>query len=444
MNIFQSLCKHATVAMMIAATGLPVSVASAQFQVEHSVKSERASSAKAPEKTKEKKTETKSQTVMVFKSDEGGQAFELKFVDGQVVFAELNGKELPPKQIKVKGKTAYFTSEDGSVVFEVAMPSAPSAPHAPHAPTATWTSGGNTFDIQVTQDGTHPTNKQQVRVMEQPKVMLGINLSEPSQALRKHLKLSADAKVILVENVIEGLPAAKAGLEDFDVIVSLDGSDSADSETLSKVLRNKNAGDQLKVIVLRAGDKVKLDVKLAAYDSDALSGGSVSFSSDFEFDDDDQNNFRFFTSDDMPDFEGMDDETRERFERNFVQGRDQVAALRLKSAEHAELAEAMRAKARDAMRDVERQIIEFKDGKLVVRTSEDIEKKLQSLTGRIQDRFPDVNSENLDAHMQELDARLSELESRLDEQMNRMSANMDRLSLMFERMMDRLESKLKD
>lgn len=426
MNTLHTLSKHATIAMMIAATGLPASLASAQFKVEHSAKAE-----KAPEAAQ------KNQTVSIITShdDKSGHKYEIKIVNGVVEIAKIDDKKVDAKQIKVTGDLVLFLDESGKTLHEFKLPSPPSAPNAPKA---LWESKGNTFDFEIASASGQPAALPQIRIAQEPKVMLGINLSEPSKALRKHLKLADNAKVILVEKVIKGLPAASAGLEDFDVIVSIDGSDSADSEMLSKVLGEKNAGDQLKVVVLRAGDKVKLTVKLAAYDSEALSSGSNIFTTDFEFNEDGTNNFQFLTTDDM------DNATKERLERNLVISSEHAEAAQLDAMKHREIAEVMRAKAKDAMRDVERQIIEFKDGKLVVRSSEDIEKTLQSLTGKLHENFPGMDADRLHTHMQEMDARLSELESRLDEQMDRMSSHMDRLSSMFERMMDRLESKLKD
>jgi len=256
--------------------------------------------------------------------------------------------------------------------------------------------------------------------------MLGINLSEPSPALRKHLKLKDGQDAILVEHAIEGLPAAEAGVQDFDVIVSIDGSDGANGEILGKAMSEKEAGDMLNLVVLRSGDTLKLNVKLAAYDAEAL-GTKVLFPGE----NGDENIQEFFLNKD-----GDAPNDRQRVILNLKEKLEQQFG---NSQEHREMAEEMQQKAMEAMEDAQRQVMEFRDGKLIVRSAKELEGRFNKLHGQVIDRLGDINPEELHTHLEEMDHRLGMLEERLDRQMDQMSRHMDRLSAMFERMMDRMD-----
>src|SRR5690606_39678496 len=55
-------------------------------------------------------------------------------------------------------------------------------------------------------------------LQSQPKVMLGVVMGEPEATTVEHLGLDSK-KVVLLERVVDGLPAAKAGLTDQDIVV---------------------------------------------------------------------------------------------------------------------------------------------------------------------------------------------------------------------------------
>jgi PDZ domain len=439
MHTFTSLNKKTLALLLIAATGLPASMAMAQFKVDYAAKAESASS------------ESKDHSVMIFKEHEGDHVYEIKLENGDVVFATVDGDELDLDRVKVKAKFILLIDDDGEVLHKIEMP------ETPHT-TKSWKSkdgdeeivlnnqkykvlhenqffdnGNGEIRIQsafAPEDGTVTLDLTQIQ--SPPKVMLGINLSEPSPALRKHLRLKDGMHAILVENVIDGLPAAKAGLEDFDVIVSLDGSDQADGKILGKILAEKEPGDTLKILVLRGGDKIKLKVKLASYDGEALGMKSIvidSFPAPHA-DDRDGTNLEFFIDEDG-------DKSGELIELRNLKGK-----LRKQfgnSQEQRVMAEEMHKKALEAMRDAERQMLEFRDGKLIVRSAEQGEDRWNVLRGRVQNHLNQIAPDGLAPHMEGMEKRLAELESRLDRQIDEMSVQMDRLTSMFERLMNALE-----
>lgn len=70
-----------------------------------------------------------------------------------------------------------------------------------------------------------------------------------------------------VESVVEGSPAAEAGIQPDDIITRIDGTrlDGSDDESLAKIILNKKIGDTVQVEVWRDGDTETVEMKLEAY-----------------------------------------------------------------------------------------------------------------------------------------------------------------------------------
>jgi len=66
------------------------------------------------------------------------------------------------------------------------------------------------------------------------------------------------------DSVVEGSAAAKAGLRKGDVLVRFDGQVVGDLKGYSDLLKTKNPGDAIKVVVARDGAEVSVDVVLGA------------------------------------------------------------------------------------------------------------------------------------------------------------------------------------
>ncbi|NUQ44938.1 MAG: PDZ domain-containing protein, partial [Phycisphaerae bacterium] len=65
-----------------------------------------------------------------------------------------------------------------------------------------------------------------------------------------------------IEYVIEDGPAAKAGMKDSDVIVSIGGKPIKDIYSYMEAMTTFKPGQEVEVVVLRGGEKVKLKVTL--------------------------------------------------------------------------------------------------------------------------------------------------------------------------------------
>tara|TARA_R110002073_G_scaffold118918_1_gene258435 strand:- start:306920 stop:308146 length:1227 start_codon:yes stop_codon:yes gene_type:complete len=404
MNLLNIINKKAAIALIIAATGIPASLANAQFKVEYSSKAEAAPTVKDTKKNN---------SVTVVESHDDSHVYKVKIVNGEIEIAELDGEALDEDRVKVKNQIALFFDDNGEVIHEIKMPAV------------------------------HTTGKAgMVVVGEQtkPKVMLGINLGEPSKILRKHLKLDDNMKVILVEKVIDNLPAKMSGMQDYDVIVSIDGSDQATDEILRKVLSEKDAGDTMKVVVLRGGEKMTLKVKLAAYNAKDLGVEDVEISEDFEFPE---------VQELTKEFEILSQLENGEFgqikELELGRLKEHLQKQLTDSSNHQRFIIDMQSKATDAMKKAERQMVELRNGKLFVQSVDELNGHMDHLQHNMDefhsrlnnspDRFPEVIHE----HMNGMNSRLEALESRLDRQLDAMTQQIDRLAEMFGRLMESLE-----
>ncbi len=89
---------------------------------------------------------------------------------------------------------------------------------------------------------------------------LGVRIQDVSQDVADAMGL-ADAKGALVTDVPDG-PGKDAGILSGDVIVTFNGKDVADSKALVRAVADAPIGEMVKVVVLRQGKSVDLDVKL--------------------------------------------------------------------------------------------------------------------------------------------------------------------------------------
>ncbi len=103
---------------------------------------------------------------------------------------------------------------------------------------------------------------------------------------------------VRVESVEQDSPAARAGVEDGDVIVMFDGQRVVGMRQLTRLVRETPVGRTVDVTVLRNGQEQTLSVTTAAQ----TEGG----------------NFRFVIPDDLPDLSDLGDRIRDAIPRIYV------------------------------------------------------------------------------------------------------------------------------
>ncbi|MBO6512344.1 MAG: PDZ domain-containing protein [Phycisphaerales bacterium] len=421
-----------------------------------------------PDHDHDEHVSTSSNSTSTYLVTDNDHSYELKIKNGEYA-VKVDGKKIPEDQIKKKGDSVVVYDKDGDVIYKFAIgqyasfaATSPAIPRAPRPIQAIVTDqpggvGQLTFDVNVSQP---------------PKVMLGIYSDEVGDSLREHLGIKGDA--IIVESVIKGLSADKAGIKDNDIIISIDGSDGMSSSGLTKTLKKHAPGDEIQIVVLRKGEKKKLTTKLLAYDAVAL-GHSSSGNNVWISDDDDrfptvtgratvdrlvpQNDF-FFAPEVREQTQeriiaklrekGIEDSIIATIEEDLAttlegqfwspRGRDNNQRIfqlqrdhnQAQAEEQRYLAQTMQKKAEQAMREAERMTLEFKDGQLLLkRHAEGLENHIQELEERLHEQMPHIEEEFTD-RMAELEDRLEALEDALDERM-------ESLSSLIERLIDRLD-----
>ncbi len=88
---------------------------------------------------------------------------------------------------------------------------------------------------------------------------LGARLGEADSTLRRHLKLDGG---LVVMRVAPDSPAAKAGLEEDDVVLAVDGKPVRTIEDMRRALAGTKPGQELTLKVLKPGKRVELKVTL--------------------------------------------------------------------------------------------------------------------------------------------------------------------------------------
>ncbi len=219
-------------------------------------------------------TSTRSSHHVVIKQDRGdGEVFELKMGDGDIVILR-NGNRVHENHIKKFPGKVMVLGDGGDELTTFELEGMGQAPKAGSVQKLWFSDGAKHGNVVIAGDADHAfafsTDANVQFGGAHPPVMLGIMLGEPGPALRYHLGLkSHDA--ILVEGVTEGLAADRAGLKAYDVIVSVDGSGEANGKVLHEALSKKNPGDELRIIVMRGCDKVRLTADLDEYNASKLS-----------------------------------------------------------------------------------------------------------------------------------------------------------------------------
>jgi len=143
---------------------------------------------------------------------------------------------------------------------------------------------------------------------------LGIQFGPVSKPLAAQLRIDAGSGQ-MVTNVVEGSPADTAGLQQYDVIVNLDGTAASSSiEEFMSIVRAFKPGESHNLTVVRNGQRINLSLVVGARpdeigpskyksDDEELSQGNV-FGRSGMLQKDDKGNwvFKGFNMPDLPDF----------------------------------------------------------------------------------------------------------------------------------------------
>ncbi len=103
-----------------------------------------------------------------------------------------------------------------------------------------------------------------VKVVEKKSPFIGIYMDDLNDKVIKDLNYPESDGVWIV-SVIEDSPAEKAGLEDDDIIYIFDGEKLEGASDIGKIMKGKEAGDPVKMVIYRDGKKKELVVELGEH-----------------------------------------------------------------------------------------------------------------------------------------------------------------------------------
>jgi S1-C subfamily serine protease len=99
------------------------------------------------------------------------------------------------------------------------------------------------------------------KVTHTGRAALGVEVAPVDATMAQQDNLSVDHG-LLIAQVVNGGPAAQAGLQSGDVIVQVNNQDVTDTSSLGDVLANKNPGDKVSVKIFRGNQQLTLTVTL--------------------------------------------------------------------------------------------------------------------------------------------------------------------------------------
>ncbi len=161
--------------------------------------------------------------------------------------AMRDGKEIPQERLRRTGNRVEILDEKGEVIHSAVVAIGPAG--------ATSMSRTYTSAAPVAAPTARP--------------MLGVTLEETGEPLVKHLRLEPGRSTLLT-SIMPDSPAATAGLETFDVVTAIGDRDDASPDAIREFLAAAKVGDEVRLAIVRAGEKREVKVTLAAM-SDAMS-----------------------------------------------------------------------------------------------------------------------------------------------------------------------------
>lgn len=229
----------------------------------------------------EQEAQGNSSSTTYMSMSENGKQYSMEARDGKVTRVEIDGKRVPKDRWRYDGKKLEILDEKGDVEKTMDLQFGANGPHIAEVPgiqmhprvrvfqgdrDAIRRDANRAFEeLRRAEAGQMRGQQNWNRALapvaqEQPKVMLGVTFSEVGE----------DEDGVVIDSVVEGLPADKAGLKEGDVILKVGDKEVAGSGTFRSMLRDFKADDKVDMTVLRDGQKRTVTIVLEAYDAEKL------------------------------------------------------------------------------------------------------------------------------------------------------------------------------
>ena len=217
--------------------------------------------------------------VRIDRHDDGEDARSVEFAmeNGKPSRLVIDGEMIPLDRLRKTPDGYEVLGADGAVIERIGV-KAQNGPGANNIRKRVVV-GGQAAGPNWTPRGGPAQREREVRVQvggetngPPPKSMIGAGLGGVSEELAHHLGLepAAAAKATMLTSVMEDLPAGVAGLERFDVIVSVNGTDNASPAALREALRNAEPGSKVALGVRRGAETKTVECTVAAFDGAKL------------------------------------------------------------------------------------------------------------------------------------------------------------------------------
>jgi serine protease Do len=105
---------------------------------------------------------------------------------------------------------------------------------------------------------------------DRPRLPDLLALEGPGSSIGITVRDQAGASGVVVENVREGTPAIRAGLQKGDIVVEFDGEPARSARQFTRLVRETAPGRAVKMTVLREGSRRTVDITPEARDSATL------------------------------------------------------------------------------------------------------------------------------------------------------------------------------
>lgn len=192
-------------------------------------------------------------SVTIMQND-GNRKVSVRMVNGEVVSAEVDGKAISKDKVMVMGDR-LMVNIDGQapVTLKVRNPD---------------TDVLILNDLPVSRLGsttdTVRLGQSALADLTPPKSMIGITMVSPSPELAGHLGLE-EGQGVMITGVSENLPAGKAGLRQYDVVLKINDK-PASEESIRSTLRDAEPGSTIAMEVISRGERRTLSLTTIAFD----------------------------------------------------------------------------------------------------------------------------------------------------------------------------------
>ena len=98
--------------------------------------------------------------------------------------------------------------------------------------------------------------------IERVRPWIGINMQQMSSDMLQYFNIEGMQTGVIVNNVVEGAPADKAGIRRGDVLLEVDGQKVTDTAQVRGIILSHKVGDVVMIKVFRDGDEMDIMVEL--------------------------------------------------------------------------------------------------------------------------------------------------------------------------------------